>query len=103
MIFLVVPIGLVQAPHDLPVDRGIARNRDDHAILRDDIAAFGLDRELFRTQMRPPIRPVPARRSARGASPKMHSTFRTFDLVLRQFRLSNDSNFYQRAGRPKTP
>src|SRR5712675_1220921 len=45
LILLVVPIALVQAPNDFFTHLGITCDRDNHAVLCDDIAVFCLDRE----------------------------------------------------------
>jgi hypothetical protein len=64
IILLVVPVALVQAPNDFFAHLGIAGDRDNHAVLRDDIAVFGLDREVFRTERQAPTGTVPALRGA---------------------------------------
>ncbi|WP_157676465.1 hypothetical protein [Afipia sp. GAS231] len=61
MILLVAPIAVVQAPDDLLAHRGVTGDRDREALLGDNLAAFCLDREMFRSERQASIgRPRPA-------------------------------------------
>jgi hypothetical protein len=71
LVFLVVPIGLVQATHDLHAHRGIAGDRDDGAVMRDDLAAIRLDREVLWTKRPTSIGTVPALRGTFHAPQKL--------------------------------
>src|SRR5258708_6915635 len=55
---LVAPIAFVQAPGYLLADRGIGCRRDNDAVLGDDLAASGLDREVFGSERQVPVGPV---------------------------------------------
>src|SRR6266702_3839522 len=73
LILLVVPVALVQAPNYLLAHRGIAGHRDREALLRDDLAAPCLDREMFRSERQAPIGPVRALPGHGYASKKLNS------------------------------
>jgi hypothetical protein len=60
LILLVAPIAFVQAPSYLLAHREIGGYRDNGALLCDDLATSCLNREVFRSQRRASIGPVPA-------------------------------------------
>jgi hypothetical protein len=60
LILLVAPIAFVQAPGYLLAHRGIGGYRDHDAVLREDLAASCLDREVFRSERQASIGPVRA-------------------------------------------
>jgi len=73
LILLVAPIAFVQAPSDLLAHRGIGGDCNNGAVLRDDLAAPCLDREVFRSERQASIGPVPALLGPGYASKKLNS------------------------------
>jgi hypothetical protein len=73
LILLVAPIALVQAPNYLLAHCGIGCYRDNDAVLRHDLAASCLDREVFRSERQAFIGPVRALPSHSDALKKLNS------------------------------